>query len=151
GIRDLIVTGVQTCALPISLFFGMAGLLLGVGVIIEFMETQLVARLPTAVLATGLMLLAFLSMACGLILDSVARGRREAKRMAYLAVPAVQIPVDQGSVPQAFAPGHYYSPIVDPDELSRRQCTVWTDADALLGIDLNEQLHRSILTEIFPK
>src|SRR5206468_8456907 len=83
GIRDLIVTGVQTCALPISLFFGMAGLLLGVGVIIEFMETQLVARLPTAVLATGLMLLAFLSMACGLILDSVARGRREAKRMAY--------------------------------------------------------------------
>jgi len=38
-----------------------------------------------AVLATGLMLLAFLSMGCGLILDSVARGRREAKRIAYLA------------------------------------------------------------------
>ena len=49
------------------------------------METRYVSRLPTAVLATGLMLLAFLALACGLILDSVARGRREAKRMAYLA------------------------------------------------------------------
>ena len=71
-----------------ALLFGIAGLLLGVGVIIEFMETRYVSRLPTAVLATGLMLLAFLFMACGLILDSVARGRREAKRMAYLAAGA---------------------------------------------------------------
>jgi glycosyltransferase involved in cell wall biosynthesis len=71
-----------------ALVFGIAGLLLGVGVIIEFMETRYVSRLPTAVLATGLMLLAFLFMACGLILDSVARGRREAKRMAYLAAGA---------------------------------------------------------------
>ena len=71
-----------------ALLFGVAGLLLGAGVIIEFMETRYVSRLPTAVLATGLVLLAFLSMACGLILDSVARGRREAKRMAYLAAGA---------------------------------------------------------------
>jgi glycosyltransferase involved in cell wall biosynthesis len=71
-----------------ALLFGFSGLLLGAGVIIEFMETRYVTRLPTAVLATGLVLLAFLSMACGLILDSVARGRREAKRMAYLAVGA---------------------------------------------------------------
>ena len=42
-------------------------------------------RLPTAVLSTGLMLLAFLSIACGLILDTVTRGRRELKLLAYLA------------------------------------------------------------------
>ena len=41
-------------------------------------------RLPTAVLSTGLMLLAFLSIACGLILDTVTRGRREAKLFAYI-------------------------------------------------------------------
>ena len=52
------------------------------------MQTGLVPRLPTAVLATGLMLLAALSLASGLTLDSVARGRREAKRLAYLAAGA---------------------------------------------------------------
>ena len=40
-----------------------------------------------AVLAMGLMLLGFLSLTCGLILDTVTRGRWEAKRMAYLAIP----------------------------------------------------------------
>ena len=69
-----------------ALLFAVSGLLLGAGVILEFMETRYVARIPTAILATGLMLLAFLALACGLILDSVARGRRESKRMAYLAV-----------------------------------------------------------------
>ena len=54
-------------------------------VVLEYMETVLVPRFPTAILATGLMILAFLSLACGLILDSVARGRRESKRLAYLA------------------------------------------------------------------
>lgn len=51
----------------------------------EFLGTGLVPRLPTAVLATGLVLLSFLSQVCGLVLDSVARGRTEAKRLAYLA------------------------------------------------------------------
>jgi glycosyltransferase involved in cell wall biosynthesis len=46
--------------------------------------TGLVARLPTAVLATGMMLLAYLSFFSGLILDTVTRGRREAKRLRYL-------------------------------------------------------------------
>jgi glycosyltransferase involved in cell wall biosynthesis len=68
--------------------FAAAGLVLGAGVTIEFMETGLVPRLPTAVLATGLMLLASLSFACGMILDSVARGRRETKRLAYLSAGA---------------------------------------------------------------
>jgi glycosyltransferase involved in cell wall biosynthesis len=77
---------------PLPFFFAIAalfaaiGLVLGAEVIAEFLETRLVPRLPTAVLATGLMLLASLSIACGLILDSVARGRREAKRLAYLAL-----------------------------------------------------------------
>jgi hypothetical protein len=44
-----------------------------------------VPRLPTAVLSTGLMLLAFLFAVAGLILDTVTRGRREMKRIAYLA------------------------------------------------------------------
>jgi len=63
----------------------LIGLVLGGSVIVEYMETHLVPRFPTAILATGLVLLAFLSLACGLILDSVARGRREIKRLAYLA------------------------------------------------------------------
>ena len=78
---------------PLQFFSVAAGLLLllslglGVPVVAEFMQTGLVPRLPTAVLATGLVLLASLAMASGLILDSVTRGRREFKRLAYLAVP----------------------------------------------------------------
>ena len=60
-------------------------------VVLEYMHTGLVRRLPTAVLATGLMLLAALSLAAGVILGSVARGRLEAKRLAYLAAsPSAQ-------------------------------------------------------------
>ena len=53
-----------------------------------FLETGLVPRLPTAVAATGLVILAFVSFVTGLILDTVTRGRREIKRMFYLAFPA---------------------------------------------------------------
>jgi hypothetical protein len=66
-----------------------AGIGLGVPVVLEFLATGLVPRLPTALLATGLTLLAFLSLTCGLILDSVSRGRKELKRLAYLAIPAL--------------------------------------------------------------
>jgi hypothetical protein len=59
-------------------------------VLTTFLATGLVPRLPTAVLATGLMLLSFLSFACGLILDSVSRGRKEFKRISYLTIPALQ-------------------------------------------------------------
>ena len=68
--------------------FVLAALLLGGPVILDFMATGLVPRLPTALLATGLVLLGFLSLACGLILDTVTLGRREMKRMRYLAIPA---------------------------------------------------------------
>ncbi len=60
---------------------------LGIPVILEYMRTGLVPRLPTAVLATGLMILAFLSLVCGLILQTVTRGRIEMKRLNYLSVP----------------------------------------------------------------
>lgn len=72
----------------IALVIAGVGLLLGGSVVLEYMETHLVPRLPTAILATGLMLLAFLSLGCGLILNNVARGRREMKRLAYLAITA---------------------------------------------------------------
>jgi glycosyltransferase involved in cell wall biosynthesis len=63
----------------------LASLLLGWPVVLTWLETGLVPRLPTALLATGLMLLGFLSFTCGLVLDTVTHGRREMKRLAYLA------------------------------------------------------------------
>lgn len=76
---------------PLSLFgaLGVALAIASVGiavpVVITYLETHTVPRLPTAVLATGMMLLAFLSIAVGLVLDTVTRGRREMKLLAYLA------------------------------------------------------------------
>ena len=54
-------------------------------------QTGIVPRFPTAILSTGLMLLAFLSLACGLILDTVTHGRREVKRLAYLQMKQLQV------------------------------------------------------------
>ncbi|MFO1024117.1 MAG: glycosyltransferase family 2 protein [Acetobacteraceae bacterium] len=62
------------------------GIGLGTPLVLEFLNTGLVPRLPTALLATGLVILAFLALACGLILDAVSRGRKELKRLAYLAL-----------------------------------------------------------------
>lgn len=53
-----------------------------------YLETGLVPRFPTAILATGLSILAALSLTAGLVLDTVTRGRREQKLLAYLAIPA---------------------------------------------------------------
>lgn len=77
---------------PLPFFSLIAALLAGasvflmVPVFITFVQTGLVPRMPTAVLATGMMILAFLSLACGLILDTVTRGRRELKRLHYLSL-----------------------------------------------------------------
>jgi glycosyltransferase involved in cell wall biosynthesis len=91
-LRTILVLVKEERPLP---FFSLAGAVLlaaGIGlfvpVLLEYLRTGLVPRLPTAVLSTGLVLLSFLSFACGLILDTVTRGRKEAKRMAYLAIPA---------------------------------------------------------------
>jgi len=79
---------------PLSLFgaFGVALAIMSIGlaipIFITYLQEGLVPRLPTAVLSTGLMVLAFLSIACGLILDTVTRGRRELKLLAYLALRA---------------------------------------------------------------
>jgi glycosyltransferase involved in cell wall biosynthesis len=71
----------------IFLLLAIFSLAVGAPVIMEYVHTGYVPRLPTALLSTGLMLLAFLSLVSGLILDTVTRGRWEAKRMAYLAIP----------------------------------------------------------------
>ncbi len=64
-------------------------LLLGAPVIEEFLRTGLVPRLPTAVLSVSVMILGFLSLASGLILDTVSHGRREMKRLRYLEISIV--------------------------------------------------------------
>ena len=63
----------------------MLSIMIGFPLITTYLSTGLVPRLPTAILTVAIMLLAFLSFTCGLILDSVARGRLEVKRMAYLS------------------------------------------------------------------
>jgi glycosyltransferase involved in cell wall biosynthesis len=92
-LRAIVVLVKEERPLPffslVALGMLLLSLLLIAPVLMTFLETGLVPRLPTAVLATGLALLSFLSLACGLILDSVSRGRREAKRLAYLAVPGI--------------------------------------------------------------
>jgi glycosyltransferase involved in cell wall biosynthesis len=67
----------------------IAGLCLGLPVVVEYLRTGMVPRLPTALLATGLVLSSSLSFVCGLVLDQVARGRKELKRLAYLSIPAI--------------------------------------------------------------
>ena len=64
-------------------------LVLGYPVVMEFLKTGQVPRFPTAILATGIMLLAFLSLTCGFILETVTRGRRELKRLFYLGIPGI--------------------------------------------------------------
>jgi hypothetical protein len=65
---------------------GLAGtsVLLALPLIATYVETGLVPRVPTAILVTGLMILAFMSFVAGLILDTVTHGRRELKRLHYL-------------------------------------------------------------------
>ena len=64
--------------------FAAVGLVLGLPVIVEFFEEGLVPRLPTAVLALGTVIIAFMSWMIGVILDGVLQSRRELKRLSYL-------------------------------------------------------------------
>lgn len=79
---------------PLAFFAGTGAALLALAVILAvpllatYVETGLVPRFPTALLATGLAILASLSVVCGLILDTVSRGRLETRVLAYLALPA---------------------------------------------------------------
>lgn len=72
----------------VGALLGIAALVLGIPVVLHWLDTGLVPRLPTAILAMGLGVIGVLCVATGLILDLVAHVRREAKRLAYLALPA---------------------------------------------------------------
>jgi len=65
-----------------------AAVLLAVPLVLTYLDTGLVPRFPTAILVTGMVIIAVLCFFAGLILDTVTRGRREMRRLAYLAYPA---------------------------------------------------------------
>jgi len=73
----------------IGIFLVLVSIGLAIPVIVTFLEEGIVPRLPTAVLSMGLMILAVLSVSSGLVLDTVTRGRREIKLLAYLSQPPV--------------------------------------------------------------
>ncbi|MFK4489116.1 glycosyltransferase family 2 protein [Bradyrhizobium sp. USDA 336] len=72
----------------IGILLALASIIFAIPIVITFIETGLVPRLPTAVLSMGLMIMALLSVSSGLVLDTVTRGRREMKMLAYLSQPA---------------------------------------------------------------
>lgn len=72
----------------IALLLLIAAVILAVPLVFTYLETGLVPRFPTAILVTGMTIVAVLSFFAGLILDTVTRGRREMRRLAYLALPA---------------------------------------------------------------
>jgi glycosyltransferase involved in cell wall biosynthesis len=75
----------------IGIFLTLVSIGLAIPIIVTYLEQGIVPRLPTAVLSMGLMILAVLSMSSGLVLDTVTRGRREMKLLAYLS----QAPLDK--------------------------------------------------------
>ncbi len=72
----------------IAATFAIMAIILAIPLFITFLQTGLVPRFPTAILSTGLMILSALNGMCGLILDTVVRGRLEVRRLAYLGYPA---------------------------------------------------------------
>ncbi|MBV8506500.1 MAG: glycosyltransferase [Alphaproteobacteria bacterium] len=85
----------------IFLLLACASVILEIPVIATYLRTGLVPRLPTALLGTGLGILAFLSLTCGLILETVTRGRVELKRLHYLSTALRFNPVRAVSTPSA--------------------------------------------------
>jgi hypothetical protein len=73
-----------------SIFAGLLSLMLGFPILMTYLETGLVPRFPTAILAMGMGIIAVMLSACGMILDSVACARIEQKRLAYLAQPPLR-------------------------------------------------------------
>ena len=72
----------------VAALLALAALVLAVPLLLTYLDTGLVPRMPTAILVTGMIIVAVLSFFAGLILDTVTRGRREMRRLAYLAHPA---------------------------------------------------------------
>jgi glycosyltransferase involved in cell wall biosynthesis len=73
----------------IGIFLGLISIGLAIPIIVTFLEYGVVPRLPTAMLSMGMMIVAILSVSSGLVLDTVTRGRREVKLLAYLSQPAI--------------------------------------------------------------
>jgi len=73
----------------IGIFLALVSIGLAIPILVTYLEQGIVPRLPTAVLSTGLMIVAVLSVSSGLVLDTVTRGRREMKLLSYLAQPPV--------------------------------------------------------------
>ena len=69
----------------------LAAVILAIPLVLTYLDTGLVPRFPTAILVTGMTIVAVLSFFAGLILDTVTRGRREMRRLAYLAYPALPV------------------------------------------------------------
>jgi len=89
-----------------AMVLALASVSLAFPLLLTYLETGLVPRLPTAVLVCALMILASLSLVCGLVLDSVTHGRREMKRLHYLTLPAPA----QWSAPDSTISHHVNSP-----------------------------------------
>lgn len=73
----------------VAALFVASGVFLSIPLFVEFFNTGLVPRIPTAILIVGLVLCGLVSFVCGLILDTVSRGRHEVRRLAYLAIPSL--------------------------------------------------------------
>jgi glycosyltransferase involved in cell wall biosynthesis len=91
GLRILsTIVGLYRSERPLSFFGGLGTVLaivsviLAIPIFVTFFREGVVLRVPTAILSTGLMLLAFISVVAGLMLDTVTKGRREIKRLIYL-------------------------------------------------------------------
>jgi glycosyltransferase involved in cell wall biosynthesis len=74
----------------IGILLALLAIILAIPIVVTFIETGLVPRFPTAILSMGLMIMALLSVSSGLVLDTVTRGRREMKMLAYLSQPALK-------------------------------------------------------------
>jgi hypothetical protein len=104
GVRILrAIVGLARQSRPLAFFslqagvLGLVGVLLGLPLLVTFLHTHQVPRLPTAVLVTGLEILAALSLTAGLVLDTVTRGRREQRLLAFLAIPGpLEVVVSDG-------------------------------------------------------
>jgi hypothetical protein len=126
GVRILRMIGLlvkeeRPLAFFTAAFFLLALLSVGlsVPVVLEYLDTGLVRRFPTAILSVGIMVVAFLSLACGLVLDTVTHSRRELKRLHYLQQPAPGWPPQDPAITQpAASPASATVPRVEP--LARR-------------------------------
>jgi glycosyltransferase involved in cell wall biosynthesis len=74
--------------LTVAAILSITSFVLTIPLALTYIETGLVPRLPTAILATGLIILSALSVVCGAVLNTVTIGRQEAKRLRYLSIPA---------------------------------------------------------------